>query len=262
MVAADRRRAPPRLHRYRNRDHHPRGPLPLLTSPQTNARSRRYERLAGPQRSPVQACRSGRYARPTPMISTFCPACTFPRRTACKAVSADTGTAAACSKDRFAGLAASRPRLSPGARSEGAVAGAADVIARLELRDVRASGLDRPGQAPAWVAGLGRAEPEGRQAHRVGQACHQMPGAPVHAGSTYVYENLVVCHRWPGDFGEPQHLLGGGAVFILHDGRHRLHAVRRWWFRRLAERCFLHGFPAFTGGYRTGWWSGGPTVLA
>ena len=35
-----------------------------------------------------------------------------------------------------------------------------------------------------------------------------MPGAPVHAGSTYVHENLVVGNRWPGDFGEPQHLLG------------------------------------------------------
>ena len=43
-----------------------------------------------------------------PMIRTFCPACTCAwSRTACKAVSAETGTAAACSKDRFAGLGAS-----------------------------------------------------------------------------------------------------------------------------------------------------------
>ena len=45
-----------------------------------------------------------------PMISTCCPGCTFAwSRTACSAVSAETGTAAACSKDRLAGLGASLP---------------------------------------------------------------------------------------------------------------------------------------------------------
>ena len=44
------------------------------------------------------------------MTSTFCPACTRPRsRTACRAVSAETGKAAACVKVRFAGLGASLP---------------------------------------------------------------------------------------------------------------------------------------------------------
>ena len=43
-----------------------------------------------------------------PMTSTRCPACTCPRsRTACRAVSAETGTAAACAKVRLAGLGAS-----------------------------------------------------------------------------------------------------------------------------------------------------------
>ena len=43
-----------------------------------------------------------------PMISTFCPGSTRAwSRTACRAVSAETGTAAACSKERFAGLGAS-----------------------------------------------------------------------------------------------------------------------------------------------------------
>ena len=43
-----------------------------------------------------------------PMIRTFCPACTCAwSRTACRAVSAETGTAAACSKDRLTGLGAS-----------------------------------------------------------------------------------------------------------------------------------------------------------
>ena len=42
------------------------------------------------------------------MISTCCPGCTSaPSRTACSAVSADTDTAAACSKVRFVGFGAS-----------------------------------------------------------------------------------------------------------------------------------------------------------
>ena len=52
-----------------------------------------------------------------PMMSTFCPAWTFPRRIACKAVSAETGTAAACSKETLAGLGAS---LAARARAYGA----------------------------------------------------------------------------------------------------------------------------------------------
>ena len=44
-----------------------------------------------------------------PMTSTFSPGCTFAlSRTACSAVRAEIGTAAACSNDRFAGLGASR----------------------------------------------------------------------------------------------------------------------------------------------------------
>src|SRR5215467_470009 len=44
-----------------------------------------------------------------PMIITCCPGCTRPlSRTACSAVTPEMGTAAACSKDKLAGLAASR----------------------------------------------------------------------------------------------------------------------------------------------------------
>ena len=44
------------------------------------------------------------------MISTFCPGFTWARsRTCCNAVTPETGTVAACSKERFAGLPASSP---------------------------------------------------------------------------------------------------------------------------------------------------------
>lgn len=47
-----------------------------------------------------------------PMTNTFCPDRTRPRsRTACSAVSPETGHAAACAKARFFGLGASLPAL-------------------------------------------------------------------------------------------------------------------------------------------------------
>ena len=75
------------------------------------------------------------------------------------------GIAAACSKDRFAGLRASWS-LRRAVLGEGPVAGAVDVVARLELRHVLAHGLDRSREGPARVRRLGRANAEAREADR------------------------------------------------------------------------------------------------
>ena len=89
---------------------------------------------------------------------------------------AKTGRRPPAAKDRLAGLGSSGP---PGAgRGRGAAAVAVDLIARLEPGHVS----DRPRETAARL-GPWAPEPETRQAHRVGQAGHQMPGAPVHAGA-------------------------------------------------------------------------------
>src|SRR6266566_7468231 len=113
----------------------------------------------------------------------------------------------------------------PGAdvRGEGSVAGAVDLIARLEPGHLLTGGLDRSRQAATGVGGLGPAKPEARQTDGVRQARHQMPRAPVHAGGMHPHEDLVGCDRRPGDLGEPEHLLGRRAVLILDDRRHRFH---------------------------------------
>jgi len=73
------------------------------------------------------------------------------------------GTAAACVKVRFAGLGAS---LS--------------------------------GRALAY-RGLGGAHPVASEAHRVGQAGHQVPDAPVHAGGVDAQQYFLLADRGPGD---------------------------------------------------------------
>src|SRR5580693_2466146 len=62
LVTADRRRAPPRLHRHRSRDHHSRSPISLLTSPRDPAQDPHV--LAGP--SPVRVSVRERRNAPPP----------------------------------------------------------------------------------------------------------------------------------------------------------------------------------------------------
>src|SRR5579859_7559522 len=181
-----------------------------------------------------------------PMISTFCPACTCARsRTAWSAARAETGTAAAWSKERFAGLGASRPARVRAYSAKAAVAGAEDLIARLELRHVLAGGVHHSGHAPARIEVLGLAEPEARRPDGIGQAGHDVPGAPIHAGRTHPYQDLVVADGGCGDMSESEHVLGRGSVPGLDDRRHRHvggggrghgRGLCRW-----VERCCLHG---------------------
>ena len=126
----------------------------------------------------------------------------------------ETGIAAACSKERIGGLRASSPTSSAGILGEGAVTGAVDLVARLELGHVPADGLDGAGQTPARVGGLGPAEPKAHDAHEIGQAGHQMPRTPIHAGRTNPDQDLVVTDSGPVDLRQPEDVFGCGAVFV------------------------------------------------
>ena len=129
-----------------------------------------------------------------------------------------------------------------GVLRERAVARAVDVVARGELGDVRADGLDGARHAAARVRGLGAAQAEARGADRVGEAGHDVPRAPVDAGRAHAHEDLAVADRRPGDLGEPQDVGGGAAVGVLDDRPHRAcgglgrRAVCRW-----VERGCRHG---------------------
>jgi hypothetical protein len=128
-------------------------------------------------------------------------------------------TAAACSKVRFAGLGAS---LSSGARAYSAY----HLIAGLESGHGLADGLDDAGHVRAWNGVLGRPETVAREAYRVRQARHDVPGAAVHAGRMHADQHLVLC-----DFGlvyVPELEDVGWAVVVLDNRLHggsSLHAV-------------------------------------
>src|SRR3954467_10668364 len=157
-----------------------------------------------------------------PVIRTCCPVWTRPwSRTAWRAARAETGTAAAWSKDSLAGLGASlsgRARAysandaspmpntaSPGVKAVTLASTAATVPARLRpglryfgpRRRTPPGGWDRAGR-PARATCLG-------------------PRWRMHP-----HEHLVLSDHGPGDLGDPQDVLGRGAVLVLDDRRHRL----------------------------------------
>src|SRR4051795_11476609 len=140
-----------------------------------------------------------------PTIRTCCPVWTRPwSRTAWGAASAETGTAAAWSRDSFAGLGASlsgRARAysandaspmpntaSPGAKAVTLLPTASTVPARL-----------RPG-----LRYFGLRRPESRQADGIGQAGHHVPCAPIHTGRMHPHEELVLSDHGRVDLLDPQ----------------------------------------------------------
>ena len=56
-----------------------------------------------------------------------------------------------------------------------------------------------PTSRPPSTAVLGHTEPIPREAHRVGQAGHEMPGAPIHAGCLNTQHYLAVADHGPLD---------------------------------------------------------------
>ena len=127
--------------------------------------------------------------------------------------------------------------MSDGILGERAVTGAVDLVARLELGHLLTDGLDDAAQTPAWVGRLGPADAEPHDAHELGQTGHQMPGTPIHAGSTYFYQDLVVADGRPVDLCQSEDLFGHGTVFVLDDRLHRFGVGGTW--RRL-DRVIEH----------------------
>ena len=138
-----------------------------------------------------------------PLISTFCPGLIPPlSRRPCSAVSAATGTDAACSNVTFAGLSATRAALAnDDVLRDRAVRAAEHFVARLEARDALADGFDRAGEVDADARVLRRAE-AGRQSHDVRRAAHGVPVDRVQRGGVHLHEQLIVRGRRLGDLFE------------------------------------------------------------
>ena len=129
-------------------------------------------------------------------------------------MSADTGTAAACSKLTFAGLRASLPswataysaKVPPPMPNTSSPTG--------KLVTAEPTDDDRPGDIEPGHRVLRPADPE-YEAQQVREAGHQVPDAAVEAGRVHVEQHLTVADRGRGDPGQPQNV--GVAVALLHD---------------------------------------------
>jgi hypothetical protein len=115
-----------------------------------------------------------------------------------------------------------RELVRPGARvlGEGALADAEHLVAGMEGGHVGADGFNRSGQVPARVGVLRSAEAEPGEPDGIGQAGHDVPGAPVDARRAHAHEDLGPRDRGPVDLRDPQDGLGSGALAILHDRPH------------------------------------------
>jgi len=128
------------------------------------------------------------------------------------------GTAAACSKVRFAGLGREPVRSSACVLGEGAAAGAEHLVTRLEPGHVLADRLDASRHVIAADGVLGSAEPEARDAHQVRQPRHQVPDALVDPGRVHADEHVVIADHRRVDLPELQDV--GRAVRVLDDRSH------------------------------------------
>ncbi len=82
---------------------------------------------------------------------------------------------------------------------ERAGADAEHLVARLEAAHAGSHRVDGSGEAPSRVEVLRPAQSETRGPDGVGQAGHDVPGSPVHAGRVHEHADLVVPDRRPGD---------------------------------------------------------------
>ena len=194
-----------------------------------------------------------------PTISTLCPGSSRPRsRRPCRAVTAEMGAAAACSKVRLAGLGASW--------SAGAVTYSANEPLHVPYTsspgakpvDAGGDGFDGSGEASARVWVLGPAEAEPGEAEGIGQAGHDVPGAPVHAGGVHAHQDLAVPDGGHVDLRDLEEVLRRRAVAILNNGLHRGSARPRG--RRASQGCELRGghrsLPC-RGRMGVSWWGAG-----
>ena len=135
-----------------------------------------------------------------PMTSTRWPGCT-------RAVVAD-GLQGGEAGDRDGGgllegevrrLGRELVRAGAGVLGEGALADAEHLVARPRTVVTSApTASTRPASSRPRTAVLRRAQPEAGEADRVGQAGHEVPGAPVDAGRVHPHQHLVVADRRAG----------------------------------------------------------------
>jgi hypothetical protein len=101
------------------------------------------------------------------------------------------------------------------------------------------------------------AEPVAGQPNGVGEAGHNVPGTPVHAGRTHSQQHLVVARLGPVDLLEPQDV--GLTIDVLDDRLHR-HRLGRHVFGRCLSGSLLKSYHALlvlsVGGEITSaaWW--------
>ena len=127
-----------------------------------------------------------------PLIRTFWPGRTLPSsRRSCRAVVADTPTAAACSNVRLAGFATNWSSLARRVLGEGAGAPAEHLVARAKALDVLADRFDRARDVRPRDRVLRLAQPGGH-AHDEGRAGHEDPVADMDRGRVDADQDLVV----------------------------------------------------------------------
>src|ERR671933_1507443 len=155
-----------------------------------------------------------------PVIRTVCPGCTLAMsRSACRAVKADIGTAAACSMVRLAGFGA---KLSAGAHAYSARVPvvlqpntslpSSSPCTFLPTASTRPA-TSAPGDTVAWPA-----QPE-RQAQDVRHAGHEEVVAGVDSSRMHAHEHVVIADHRLGDLRVLEHV--GSALAVLNDGHHR-----------------------------------------
>ena len=150
------------------------------------------------------------------MTSTSWPADPPASVRACRAVPAEIGTTAACSKERLAGLRASCPR-GPRRTPRTSPEYPEHLVAQREPGHRRTDGADGAGEVEAGHRVLRPTEPEAEDAQQVRPTGHHVPGAPGRARRAYAHEHLVL-----GDLGRGSARLQDirGAVPVLDDGPH------------------------------------------
>src|SRR5918911_1406914 len=157
-----------------------------------------------------------------PVIRTVCPGCTLAMsRSACRAVKADIGTAAACSMVRLAGFGA---KLSAGAHAYSA---RVPVVLQPNTSSPSSSpctflptASTRPATSAPGTPLRGRRSPNARRrTYGTPVIGHEEVVARVDSSRMHAHEHVVIVDHRLGDLRVLEHV--GSAVAVLNDGHHR-----------------------------------------
>ena len=134
------------------------------------------------------------------------------------AVVAETGTTAACSNVRLAGLRASLSARAHRVLGEGAVRDAEHLVTDLELGHVGADPTTVPATSRPGTGFFGPRNPKPMTRIRYGSPRHEVRGAPVDPGCAHLHEHFVRRDVGRVDVAEMKDF--GGAVDVLQDRLH------------------------------------------